>query len=201
MFQVAQARNLMGKGWLSAVIHVSMLLTICVPGFIYAAQTKNSDQTRDPHEFFFNQSFNNLQEEADIAREEGKSGIFVMFSDPDCPWCAKMRATVMNQIPVQEYFRKHFRILDLDTRGDTMMVDFNGKEMAEKDFSLKVNRVRGTPVFIFYDLEGHKLLRYTGATRTQEEFMWLGEYIVDGAYKNKKFSKYKRERLARRDEK
>ena len=206
MEQVAQSRNLCDKGrfdkeWLSAVC-VILLLMIGVPTIVYAAQSsaQSGTQTRDPYDYFFNQSFNNLQDEAETAREEGKAGILVMFSDPDCPWCAKMRATVMNQVPIQEYFRKHFRILDMDTRGDTTMVDFNGKEMAEKDFSLKVNRVRGTPVFIFYDLEGNKLLRYTGATRTAQEFMWMGQYIVEGAYKNKKFSKYKRERLAKRDE-
>jgi len=199
MFPVTQSRNVNGKEWLSALYKMLLLLMLGVPTIVCAEE--NTGQTRDSHDYFFNQSFNNLQEEAEIAREEGKSGIFVMFSEPSCPWCAKMRSTVLNQIPVQEYYRKHFRILDLDTRGDTVMIDFNGKEISEKDFSLKVNRVRGTPVFIFYDLDGNKLLRYTGATKTAEEFMWIGEFIVDGAYKDKKFAIYKQERLAKRDEK
>ena len=76
------------------------------------------------------------------------------------------------------------------------MVNFNGTEMTEKDYAFKLHRVRATPVFMFFDLEGNKLLRYTGATRNMEEFMWMGEYVVNKEFKNKKFAKYKRERLA-----
>ena len=151
---------------------------------------------RDALEYFFHQSFMNLEEEAEIAREEGQSGLLIMFNDPDCPWCHKMKATILSQPCLQEYFRKHFRAIHLDTKGDTLMVNFNGTEMTEKDYAFKLHRVRATPVFMFFDLEGNKLLRYTGATRNMEEFMWMGEYVVNKEFKNKKFAKYKRERLA-----
>ena len=154
--------------------------------------------TRDAMQYFFNQSFNNLQEEAEQARAEGKIGIFVMFNDPDCPWCKKMKATIMNQVPVQEFYQQHFRILHIDTRGDTMMTNFDGSEIAEKDFALKVHRVRATPVIMFFDLEGNQMMRLTGATTSIEEFMWLGEFIVNGDYKTTKFSRYKRDRLEAR---
>jgi len=150
---------------------------------------------RDAMEYFFNQSFNNLPEEVEMAREEGKIGILVMFNDPDCPWCKKMKATVLNQVPVQEFFRKHFRLLHIDTKGDTMMTNFNGDEIAEKDFALKVHRVRATPVFMFFDLDGNVMLRYTGATRSIDEFMWMGEFVLNGDYKTTKFARYKQEKL------
>lgn len=159
--------------------------------------TPVKNQTRDALEYFFHQSFKNLEEEADIAREEGQIALFVMFNDPDCPWCQKMKATVMNQVRVQDYYRKHFRVIHLDTTGDTMMADFDGTEVAEKDYSFKKHRVRATPVFMFFDLEGNKILRYTGATRSIDEFLWLGEFVVSGEFKNKRFSSYKRERLAK----
>lgn len=171
------------------------VLLIALPAISLASV---SQPPREAMEYFFHQSFNNLQEEAEIAREEGKIGIFVMFNDPDCPWCKKMKATVLNQVPVQEYFRKHFRILHLDTRGDTMMTNFDGEEIAEKDFALKVHRIRATPVFMFFDLEGNKMLKYTGATRSVDEFLWMGEFIVNGDYKKTKFAKYKRERLSQK---
>lgn len=153
-------------------------------------------QTRDPLEYFFDQSFNNLQEEVATARKEGKTGLLIMFNDPDCPWCAKMKATVLNQVAVQDYYRSRFRLLHIDTRGDTLMKDFDGTEMAEKDFAFNVHRVRATPVFVFFDLEGHSVMRYTGATRGVDEFLWLGEFVVSGAYKTGNFTRYKTERLA-----
>ena len=154
-----------------------------------------ADAPRDALDYFFHQSFMNMQEEAEIAREEGKKGILVMFNDPDCPWCRKMKATILNQVPVQDFFRKHFRLIHLDTKGDTTMTNFDGSEIAEKDFALKIHRVRATPVFIFFDLDGKKLLKYTGAAKNIEEFIWMGEFVINGDYKTTRFSRYKRERL------
>jgi thioredoxin-related protein len=44
-----------------------------------------------------------------------------------------------------------------------------------------------------FNLEGKPVLRYTGPTRTKEEFMLLGKYVVDGAYKDMSFTRYKRQ--------
>ena len=177
----------------SLMLTLFVLVGLLVPSlYVSAAVTDTSN--RNALEYFFHQSFNNLSEELELAREENKTGIFVMFNDPDCPWCAKMKATVLNRITVQDFYRKHFRVIHIDTRGDTVLTDFQGNEMPEKDFSLKVNRVRATPVFIFFGLDGKKILRYTGATRNLDEFMWLGEFVTTGAYKTTKFSKYKRKR-------
>ncbi len=153
-------------------------------------------QTRDPLEFFFDPSFNNLEEEVGTARQEGKIGLLIMFNDPDCPWCAKMKATVLSQVTVQEYYRSRFRLLHIDTRGDTLMKNFDGAEMAEKDFAFNMHRVRATPVFMFFDLEGQSVMRYTGATRGVDEFLWLGEFIASGGYKTENFTRYKARRLA-----
>jgi thioredoxin-related protein len=149
---------------------------------------------RDAMEHFFNQSFNNLQEELEIAAEENKSGIFIMFSDKDCPWCLKMKTTIMNRPDIQDYYREHFRLLTVDIRGDTMMTDFDGNEMAEKDYAFQQHRVRATPVFIFFDSQGKKTMRLTGIVRDAKEFLWLGEFVVSGAYEQTNFTKYKRER-------
>jgi thioredoxin-related protein len=54
--------------------------------------------------------------------------------------------------------------------------------------------VRATPVFLFYDLDGNQVARYTGATSGVDEFLWLGEYVVDGGYRDMPFTKYKRNR-------
>jgi thioredoxin-related protein len=74
------------------------------------------------------------------------------------------------------------------------MTDFSGQTMLQKDFAFKVNRVRATPVFAFYDLQGKQVVRYTGATSSIQEFMWLGEYAAKGIYKQMRFTKYKREK-------
>ncbi len=163
---------------------------------VVAVPAVGAEASRDALTHFFEQSFGNLKDELTLAKQEGRLGVFVMFNDPDCPWCQKMKATVLNQPVVQDYYRKHFRLLHVDTRGDTMLTDFSGREMAEKDFAFKEHRVRATPVFIFFGLDGKPMLRYTGATRDVDEFLWLGEFVVSGEYKTRNFTVYKRERLA-----
>lgn len=161
-----------------------------------AAAETASELPRDPMEYFFNQSFNNLQEELEIVADENKIGVFIMFSDKDCPWCLKMKSTIMNRVDVQNYYRQHFRNLTIDIRGDTLMTDFDGNEVSEKDFAFKQHRVRATPVFMFFDTSGEAIMRLTGIVRDAKEFLWLGEFVVSGEYQNTNFTKYKRDREA-----
>ena len=148
-------------------------------------------EARDPYKYFFHESWNDFQEELNIARDEGKQGILFFFELDECPFCHRMKQTVLNQPEVQEYYRQHFRCIDVDIEGDIEVVDFAGNNTTQKDFAFKTNRVRATPVFAFYDLEGQRIYRFTGATNNKEEFLWLGEFILSGKYKEMKFTKYK----------
>lgn len=151
---------------------------------------------RDPFTHFFYQSFGDLREEAEAAREAGQVGLLVMFDDDECPWCHKMKTTILNQPQVQDYTRRHFRPIRIDTKGDQPIIDFRGREWLEKDFAFKVFRVRATPVFLFLGLDGTLRYRHTGIVRDTREFLWLIDYVAQGHYRSKKFPVYKRERRA-----
>lgn len=169
-------------------IFVAGLFTLVVSATLAVADV------REPDEHFFHQTFGDLQEEVEIAKEEGQSCIMVMFELNDCPWCERMKARVLNQSDVQDYFRKNFRILMMNVEGDNLIVDFDGAEIPEKDFALKHNRIRATPVFLFLDLEGNRVMRYTGATKDKEEFLLLGEFVAGRHYETTNFIKFKRNR-------
>ena len=121
---------------LSLAIGLLALLTLASAG-----------QTRDPATYFCHDSFNDLREEGEIARQEGKVGVLVMFETDDCPWCRRMKETVLNQVEVQDYFRTHFQVIAINVEGDALVTGFDGKEVPETEFALKHNRVRATPVF------------------------------------------------------
>jgi len=169
---------------------VALCLTVASTGVLA--------EVRDPMQFFFHSSFGSLPEEAATAKQEGQTGILIMFEAEDCPWCAKMKANVLNQSTVQDFYRKHFRVLAIDINGDVPVTDFTGQEIPQKDFAFKHNRVRATPVFAFFDLNGKLMTRYTGATRDAEEFLWLGEFVVNGDWKTATFPAYKRKRAGPR---
>jgi len=147
---------------------------------------------RNPETHFFQPKFGDLKEDLATARKEGKTGILLMFEMDECPFCQRMKATVLNRAEVQDYFRQHFLIYPIDVRGDTGLVDFDGSDTVEKLFALQ-QRARATPVFIFYDLDGKPITRFTGATQTAEEFLLLGRYVVEGAHRQMPFNVYKRQ--------
>lgn len=177
-------------------IHRVLVAVTATIGLLAAPVAGATGVTRDPMQHFFHQSFGSLPDEVAAARAGGQTGILIMFEEQDCPWCAKMKANVLNQVAVQDYYRRHFRILMMDVNGDVPMTDFAGQELAQKDFAFKHNRIRATPVFTFFDLDGRPITRYTGATRDAEEFLWLGEFVVSGGWKTGNFTAYKRQRAA-----
>lgn len=142
----------------------------------------------------FDETFGDMQEELATVTDEDKKALLIMFETADCPWCLRMKQTVLNRQRVQDYFKQHFRIIAIDAGGGAPIVDFEGSDTNETEFSMKLLRVRATPVFAFYDSNGTLLTKYTGTTKNADDFMLLGEYVVDGHYKQGKFSKFRRMR-------
>ena len=147
-------------------------------------------ESRDVQQHFFNQHLGDFKAELDTAKQEGKQGILLMFEMDDCPFCHRMKQTILNQSEVQDYYRKHFLIFSVDSEGANALVDFAGKASTEKQFALD-HRVRATPVLMFFDLEGKPIARHTGPTKDKAEFLLLGRYVAEGAYATQPFVKYK----------
>ncbi len=151
-------------------------------------------EPRDPGKFFFDSGFGDFTEELTRAKEEGKKGVLIMFEMDECPFCQRMKATVLNQPEIQDFYKANFLIFPLDIEGDLEVTDFSGKHTTQKAMALEEYRVRATPVFAFFDLDGKLVARYTGATKDVEEFRLLGQYVVDGAYAATNFPTYRREK-------
>ena len=76
---------------------------------IGSATVSAADLPRDPQKFFFDESFWDMQEELEIAKEKGKKGIMIMFTMTECPFCHRMKTMVLNQPDVQDYYKKNFQ--------------------------------------------------------------------------------------------
>ncbi len=165
--------------------------------FLFGAVCSNvvvAEAPRDPYLHFFNETFGDFSEELQTARDEGKKGVLLFFEMDECPFCHYMKGNVLNQVAVQEYYRKNFLLFAVDIEGDVEIVDFNGEHMSQKDFAFKKNRVRATPVIAFYDLSGERIHRHTGKTSGVKEFMLMGEYVAEGHYEKLSFTRYKRDK-------
>ncbi|MEW6590490.1 MAG: thioredoxin family protein [Pseudomonadota bacterium] len=147
-------------------------------------------ETRDPMNHFFQPKFGDLQADLAEAKKQGKQGIFLFFEMDECPFCDRMKNTILNQSEVQDAYRAKFLIYPIDVNGDTELVDFQGKTTTEKAFALGL-RVRATPVLMFFDLDGKPVARHTGPVKDKAEFLLLGQYVTEGAYATQPFVKYK----------
>jgi thioredoxin-related protein len=157
------------------------------------ATSVQAAEWRDPNTHFFDQTFGDLSEELQNAKAAGKKGVMIMFEMDECPFCHRMKQQVLSRPDVQAYFKENFLLLHIDIEGDVEITDFLGQPTTMKQFAV-VHRVRATPVFQFFDLEGQpvKRGRYTGATRDEQEFILLGRYIAEGIYAQEPFTRYKR---------
>lgn len=151
-------------------------------------------ETRDAEKYFFDLKMGDFKSDLAAAKEEGKTGIMIMFELEDCPFCYRMKHTILNQSEVQDYYHKHFLIFPVDIRGSLPMVDFKGKETTEKAFSVE-HRVYGTPVFDFFDLDGNLITRFPGTAKDVNEFLLLGKCVVEGACKTMSFTAYKKQQV------
>ena len=148
---------------------------------------------RDPYTYFFQPTFGDFQEELGEARADGKTGVLIFFEMDECPFCHRMKQQVLNQPEVQEFYREHFAIFSVDVEGDVEITDFQGNSLRQADFAFREFRVRATPVFQFFNLDGEPTVRFTGATRDAQEFLQLGEFVAEGHYEQMNFTRFKRE--------
>ena len=175
-----------------ALIPIVSAVCIGLPSLLLPMSSQAAG--RDPYTFFFNETFHDFTEEVENAKAEGKDAIFIFFEMDECPFCHRMKNTVLNQPEVQEYFREHFINIPLDIEGDVEMVGFDGEDTTQKEWAFKKHRVRATPVMAFFNLRGERIARVIGAVSGPREMLWLGEFVVDKAYEKSSWTRYKRAR-------
>ena len=146
-------------------------------GIAYGAETVK----RDPREHFFIQTFGDLPEEMQLAREDGKLGMLLFFESENCSYCRAMLERVLSDSHVQDWYRERFVNIAVDIHGDVEFRDFDGIALPSKVFA-EHRRIYLTPVVSFLNLDGQEIYRHLGMVKTPEEFMVLGEYIEGEHY-------------------
>lgn len=169
----------------------------------FAGSALSATTPRDPYDHFFHKSFGDFSEDLADARANGKKAVFVFFEMDDCRWCKKMKETVLNQPEVQDWYREHFLNLAVDVEGDVEISDLSGNPMTEQRFAIistassdrdlaRPEYKKPTPYFVFFDMDGKRIYSVPGIIKGLDEFMLLGRFIVDEAYKTQSFTAYKK---------
>jgi thioredoxin-related protein len=145
---------------------------------------------------FFTGTSVNLKQESELATEQSKKGLLIFYSTPVCPFCKRMKKTVLNQPEVQHFFKENFRTIDLNILDKRPISNFSGNQTTPSEFA-KSNRIRVTPTLIFYDLEGERLFKQVGIIVDSQEFIWLGEFVLEERYNHESFVQFKRKKRTR----
>ncbi|MDX9995403.1 MAG: thioredoxin family protein [Rhodocyclaceae bacterium] len=153
--------------------------------FVIAATTVRAS----PGDAFFEKSLGDYAAELKAARQQGKQGVLLVFEAEGCPFCHRMRETVLSRPEVQAFFHRHFTAYSVDILGSVTVTDFSGSEVTEKAFA-RALRIRATPTFLFVGVDGREIARYTGATRDAAEFMALGRYVTEGHWQKTSFAEF-----------
>jgi len=143
---------------------------LALPVLLSGIASANESETRDAREFFFTQTFGDLPEEMQAAREQGKLGMLLFFEADACPYCQYMLKKVFSQPRVQDWYRERFVSIAVDIHGDVELTDFDGITLPSKIFS-DHRQIFLTPV------DGNEIYRHLGMLKTADDFLLLGEYI------------------------
>lgn len=162
-----------------------------------AATPLGAAQTRDADDHFFSLNTGDFKAELADARKAGKKALFLMFEQDGCPGCLYMKQNVLNRVDVQDFYRARFVSFSINIFGAVPLSDFAGRDHTEKSYAQSA-RIKGTPTFLFYDLDGKEVMRIVGPVRDAAEFMLLGEFVSSGAYKSRNFAEYKQTQLKRK---
>lgn len=178
------------RSWFEALSMylVAASLAISVQAFA-SPEAIGRQETREPREYFFIQTFGDLPEEMRAAQEAGKLGMLLFFESEGCPYCAYMLREVFSQRAVQEWYGERFVSVAIDIHGDVELTDFDGITLPSKVFS-DHRKVFVTPAIAFINLRGEEIFRHTGTIRSPETFLLLGRYIADGHYDDVEFRVY-----------
>ena len=150
----------------------------------------------DGWEKFFVPFLGDLRAEAAEAHKAGKAGVLLMFHFEECPYCARMKREVLSRPEVQDYYRRRFHAVAIDTTGSQEVTGFDGRALPENSFA-RAAGIRGTPTFVFHGLDGKVLATQVGGIYDPKVFIVLGEYVESGAYRDGDFATYRQSRRSK----
>jgi thioredoxin-related protein len=179
----------MGEQFRFLLVTISLLLLFSVTAasgeekpsgkFLGAKETVYPD--------WFKESFLDLSEDVDEAREQGRR-LLLFFHQNGCPYCNLMVERNLSQREIRQRMQESLDVVAINMWGDREITGFDGSRMTEKNFSAAL-RVQFTPTLIFLDEAGGLALRLNGYL-PPEEFKVALDYVTNHKEKEISYQEY-----------
>ena len=134
---------------------------------------------------WFKDSFLNLQDDMEDAKQAGKKGIILYFGQQHCPYCENMLHTSLSRPDIEKYILKYFDPIAIDMWGNLPVTSLDGVTLLEKDFS-DGEKVLFSPTIMFIDTQGNKNLTLKGYYPPYV-FRAAVDFVVGESYKTGSF--------------
>lgn len=149
------------------------------------------------HQPWFLNSFLDLREDLESAASEGKR-LAIMWELRGCPYCRETHLVNFADPGIMDYIRANFEVLQLNLLGARKVIDFDAKELTEKELAERY-AIRFTPTFQFFpaSVEGvgakeplaREVARAPGYLKPTH-FLAMFRFVRDKAYERGSFRDY-----------
>ena len=149
------------------------------------------------HQSWFLNSFLDLREDLESASSEGKR-LAVMWELRGCPYCRETHLVNFADQAIADYIRANFEVLQLNLLGARKVIDFDGRELTEKELAERY-AIRFTPTFQFFPppVDGvaakeplaREVARAPGYLKPPH-FLAMFRFVRDKAYERGSFRDY-----------
>ncbi len=137
---------------------------------------------------WFKQSLLDLQGDLEDAKDFGKRGIIIMFSQNNCYHCEAFIETTLQDKTVKNRIRQNYDVIGLDIFNNNELTHIDGTETTVKDFA-ENSRARLTPTLLFIGVEKRILLKIIGFY-PPEKFSHVLDYIEGNYHQDMKLRDY-----------
>ena len=138
---------------------------------------------------WFKQSFLNIEEDVDEARDAGRTAL-LFFHQDGCPYCSALIEQVFALDDIERDVRTHFDVIEMNMWGDREVFALEDKTFTEKTFAAAM-RVQFTPTLVFLGDQGEPLLRLNGYLPATE-FRAAIDFVKDAHYRRTSFREFLR---------
>jgi thioredoxin-related protein len=191
----------MSPAFLQSAIFTLIVLILSLPGVCSANTVSKSFEEEFENEFndqplsreiehpeWFKESFLDLREDLEEAKQAGKKGIALYFGQKHCAYCKALMEINFTKPDIVDYVREHFDIIPLDIWGSRTVTMFDGSEITESELAA-LEQTNFTPSLIFYDEKGEVAYKMRGYYKPYR-FQAVMKYVVENFYRGESFRDY-----------
>ena len=137
---------------------------------------------------WFKKTSGDLSDDLNDALDAGKNGLIVYFGQARCSYCEQFIKNSLNAKDIERYTRKHYDLININIWSNMDIIDTDGKEYTEREFSLHYD-TNFTPSLIFYNRDGKPVFRLRGYYPPYK-FRAALKYVAEGFYIKEPFRDY-----------